>query len=403
MALKTAVRFFFLSLFHIIWGAGILPPAFGSDAGDRMAQQLFAAGTNPPMSVAAGNFLYQDTDQLSAFSSLLHDQTEKALARTAGVRLVSYNRLVELQFENMRSGSETRGAFPLDPGQTIKPMRIQGVQALVRGRYFVQPTNVVIHAELVMLETAGIISKAEVSMSGEEVSALRRLAAPEAMPINFAAGGKLPLMTPGMMPDMAPFNFAAGGKLPLLPLGMMPDMAPYNFWTGESNIFDVAYRLSSVPHDFGIEVVVEECKRRFAGGESINYRIRPQMACHVAVFDHEVDGSTVLLFPNSYQTNTLMPGGAYSEVPGYNRDYFCLRIGRPFGADVIQIIACTEKSALHMKMEQAAQTVPRSVVLAGVPRRALAEELRGIRFDAGAKVKWAETRLVLCTYPKAAQ
>jgi hypothetical protein len=93
------------------------------------------------------------------------------------------------------------------------------------------------------------------------------------------------------------------------------------------------------------------------------------------------------------------------EIPEYNTEGFYLRIGRPFGADVIQIIACTEDNALHRKLTQMAQETPKFLALPQVPRRLVVEEVNRIGRSAwgqarGAQPRWSEARLVVCTYPK---
>jgi hypothetical protein len=91
-------------------------------------------------------------------------------------------------------------------------------------------------------------------------------------------------------------------------------------------------------------------------GEELQYRIRSNRDCHVALLCHQSDGSTVVLFPNLWNPDSFMHGGTELLVPATGSD-FMIVVAPPFGQDSVELIACTERSAFHRMLSgRAAQT-----------------------------------------------
>jgi hypothetical protein len=329
--------------------------AVGADPYTQLAEQLSAPlGTNTQR-VGMGNFPYQDTEQLSKFSGVIRERLAAALAASDNVRLVLQSRIAILQKEGV-----FQGPAPLDPDTVAQPVNSSQLNALVRGRYYLKEGNVIIKPELLLLESGKVLPTAEVSLGSQRD------------------------VSPGWLGDA--------------------ELVPFNFEAGQKNILDVTTRSQRLRHDFSIDLAVKEAKRDFFEGDSISYYIQPKIACHVAVFDHQVDGSTVLLFPNAHNTNTLVEPQPSTEIPGVNASGFYLRIAEPFGADVIQIIACSRNSLLHQKLARLAHETPKKVALAMVSRDVIAEAIGSPRSQTIAgdqrQPQWTEARLVICTRPK---
>ena len=328
----------------------------GADPYTQLAEELTAPlGTNKPP-VGVGNFPYQDTEQLSKFSGVIRERLTATLATSGRIRLVLPSRIAALQKEGV-----FQGPAPLDPDVPPRPVNSPQLKALVRGRYYLRETNVIIKAELLLLESGKVLPTAEVSLGSQRD------------------------VSPGWLGEA--------------------ELVPFNFEVGQKNILDVLTRSREMRHDFPIALAVKEAKREFLEGDSVSYYIQPKVACHIAVFDHQVDGSTVLLFPNAHNTNTFIPPQVFTEIPGANASGFFLRIAEPFGADVIQIIACTKNSLLHQEMARLAQETPKKIALAMVPRGVIGEAIGNMRpratdGDAQFKPQWTEARLVICTRPK---
>ena len=120
-------------------------------------------------------------------------------------------------------------------------------------------------------------------------------------------------------------------------------------------------------------------KKTYVEGEKIQLIVRPEKDCYLAVFAHYSDRSTVLLFPNVYNNNTLVFGDQVVDIPGdygsTNKLGFKFEAGEPFGTDVIQVIACTKKKALYTLFELK-EPIPNSP-LATISRTNVIRGLRG--------------------------
>jgi len=54
--------------------------------------------------VGLGNFLYEDTELMSPFSSLLREELERALAETGKFKVITRSRLADLQDGRQAAG-----------------------------------------------------------------------------------------------------------------------------------------------------------------------------------------------------------------------------------------------------------------------------------------------------------
>jgi hypothetical protein len=70
--------------------------------------------------------------------------------------------------------------------------------------------------------------------------------------------------------------------------------------------------------------------------------------CHVAVFFYGADGSTMLLFPNAWNKETWILKDLLNDIPAKGYDY---RVAPPFGADLLQVVACSQASEFHTKVQ----------------------------------------------------
>jgi hypothetical protein len=137
-------------------------------------------------------------------------------------------------------------------------------------------------------------------------------------------------------------------------------------------------------------------------GETISYVIKPTADCHVAVFCHQSDGETVVLFPNSYSQDTLVKAGHTVAIPGIAKAGFEIVIGPPFGSDRVQVIACTRQSLLHsLALTEARKSAAKGQQFAVATR---GQALRGLidaplanasDSDPTRPIEWAETTLVV--------
>jgi hypothetical protein len=330
-----------------------------------LAQDLAGYVKQDPVEIGIGDFLYEDTALLSPFSSLLREELERALPKTGKFKVITRSRLADLQIEDR---FQTQQAF--EPGVTTRGLKISAVKALVRGRFYYKYPVVTVSAELVWLE-GGEVQKTKLTLPVETISTR-------------------------IWPDTKSKEEAMLANV----------VRPQQVAASVTNVLDVSSRLSKVPHDFPIQLVVNEGKRDFAEGETISYRVQSATACHIAILCHQVDGSTVMLFPNEYQRETWVAAGTGVTIPVAGKDNFQFKVQQPFGADVVQVIACTKRSALHQLIQQQAAQITKGMGVRGLDRGIVVEAVAGSLAggagsgDGAGPTRWAESHIVVCTYPK---
>jgi hypothetical protein len=182
-------------------------------------------------------------------------------------------------------------------------------------------------------------------------------------------------------------------------------MRPQNEDGSLKSIADVEARARKVPHDFDIRLVTADARQDYSAGEECRYRFSSSSDCHVAVLCHQVDGTSVVLFPNKWNQETWVPAGQVTDIPGAAKRGFQIIVSPPFGADVVQAVACTTRSALHRLIAEASSSAAPQQAFGVMPRavftRGLDDSLNSLDEPpngAGA-VRWSEVRLVVCTYP----
>jgi len=363
-------------------GDATIPPDLQQRFGDAcraLAEDLARDVPQPAIPIAVGNFLYEDTELMSPFSSRLREELERALADTGKFKIVTRDRLGDLQTEllfqdasRFKPGSKSAAGMPAQPAPKIAVSAIQGI---VRGRFYYTPLAVTIYAELASLAD-GTVRKAKIVLSAQTIAA-------HVLPAALSA--------------------QSSNALPTERLDAL--LQPQALAQSQSNLADVQRRIAKIAHDFKLQLIIKEAKGDFAGGEKISYRLWSATECHVAVFCHQVDGSTVVLFPNAYNRDTWLTADTRVDIPGMDKRGFEIIIGPPFGADVVQVIACTKASALHrMVSDLAAKTAPAATAYRSINRgmfvQGLTDSFAEPQEDQAGPAQWSEAHIVVCTYPK---
>lgn len=330
-----------------------------------IAQDLARYVDKSPFNVGVGNFLYENTEQMSAFSSLLRDELARVLPETGKFKVITRSRLADLQNEG-----KFKETTIFEPGTTNRPVKIKEIQGIVRGRFYYKYPDVTISAELVWLE-GGDIKNAKVKIPVKDI------------------GAKI---WPAAIKALTETQIASA-------------VEPQNVKKSTANIEDIESRIKKVPHDFALNLMILEGKRDFAQGETISYRVWASEPCHIALLCHQVDGSTVVLFPNGFCGSTWIPARKKVDIPGAARAGFEITITPPFGADVVQVIGCTKKSALHQMIEGCvAAEQMKGMAYRGISRgmvvQAVEDSLTESASDSSGPRRWAEAHIVVCTYPK---
>lgn len=90
----------------------------------------------------------------------------------------------------------------------------------------------------------------------------------------------------------------------------------------------------------------------FREGEAVAFRIQVGRGSYVAALFYGADGSTVLLFPNNWNREMFIPEDIEFDIPGGGPQAFTYQVSPPFGADLVQVVACTRESAFHRKVKE---------------------------------------------------
>jgi hypothetical protein len=327
----------------------------------ELAAQLARGLEGERIPVSVGSFRYENTELLSPFSALLQRELERALDGSGRFRVITRSHIADLEREGKFQ------AQMLEPGAKLVPVRIEGVKAIVRGTYHYAWPSVTVIAELAWPES-GEIRPAKVDIPVTEARAR-------------------------IWPDKPPSEAAAAATLK--PAGLTQSV---------ENVEDIEARAKKVPRDFGLELAVAGARRGFGEGERIAYRVRAARDCHVALFCHQVDKTTVVLFPNAHSRNTRIAAGTWVEIPGTDRPEFQIVVGAPYGADVVQAVACTRRSELHRLAESLAAAENKGGYR-GLTRGMYVEAVESALGQGGGgddtgPVQWSEAHIVVCTYPE---
>lgn len=198
-----------------------------------------------------------------------------------------------------------------------------------------------------------------------------------------------------------------------VPAGEEPSPIPQNTPSAEqplssgediSNLEYAQELFQAIPHDFQLDISIVEGKETFAEGEKLSFAFQSSRDTHVAIFNHQVDGSIVILFPNAWDQQTFIRANTIYYIPNREKgtDY-TVTVGPPFGDDVVQIIGCTQANEFHTLIQEIAgqnrSNIPftgtsRSVVTGGVTR-AVQQGLS----SADGTIQWSETSIILHTHP----
>ncbi len=384
-----------------------------SDPYAGLARQLagFAPKSSEPVKIAVGNFLYEDTALMSSFSSLLRHELERALAATGKFKIITRDRLKEFNEELMFQGASlfdpgpqsgagvsptqsSHGSAGILPANPPPKVAITAIRGIVRGRFYLKSRNLTIYTELAWLED-GAVNKAKTVIPAKTVGALIEPVV-KALPV-----APPPAPVPAAATPSVPASTTAQTGMSALPVSTI--IQPHNLAQSHANLADVERRVASVPRQFPVQVWVREARRDFVEGETISYRVWSERDCHVAVFCHQVDGSTVVLFPNRFNRDTALRGGQSVNIPGETKSGFQIVVRVPFGADVVQVIACTQASALHRKLrdyDYAAETAA-GTAYRGMTRGMFVQGLSDSLAEfANAPTLWSEAHVVVCTSPR---
>jgi len=245
--------------------------------------------------VAVGDFPCnnKDSEGMSTASRLIHDKIAEIVSDSDKIELVTRKKLSDLLNEKKLQSLDL-----LDPNTPAGEVQVKAIQAIVRGHYFFENLKYTVSMELVSL-----------------------------------SGGSVRMRT-----------FTIPSKL--IPTTDVYAMPP-NKTRSKRNAKFVNNVKEQIPTGkIKLDLWVKSGRTDFMEGEKISLKLRSDKTCHIAVFCHQVDENIIQIFPNSANTDTKIIKDKVYEVPGLEKDGFCIEIAEPFGGDIVQVIACTDKNEL---------------------------------------------------------
>jgi len=333
------------------------------DPFSKLADDLGKESSGEKVNIAVGSFNYENTDLQSPFSALLRDQLEIALGETGKFKVITRKGLADLQMEGKFQGKEI-----LEPGTGVEKVTIEGVKGIIRGNFYSHGDEVTIIAEIAWLE-GGEIKKAQVAIPSSKVKAK---------------------IWPNM-PDAS--NKSLEGAI-----------NPQNIKQSGENVESAKDRLAKIPKDFQVEIFTVDGKRAYAEKENISFRVRSTEECHIAVLCHQSDGTSVVLFPNRFCSNTQIPANKAIDIPGTHKSGFEIEIAPPFGSDVVEVIACSKATELHKQFSQfaakATDEQPYQTLTRGMAVKATDSALSSSKNGDASPLKWGQDSIVVSTFPK---
>ena len=323
---------------------------------------LSISSEKEPIRLGVGNFLYQDTEMMSPFSSKLREEIEMKLSQCNGIEVVARNRLSDLEEE---AQFQKEYDF-IEPGTKVDHLKINGIEGIVRGRFYVEGDHVVIYTEVAWLQ-----------------------------------GGKVDkTKTVCPLKDFASVVYPQGKKNEnhLKSEWIMPQ----NVETSQQGIEEVCQKnLLKTKHEIALKLRTNDGERIYKEGDTVSFRLKADRNCHIAVICHQSDGTSVVLFPNQWHKDTLIQADKTIEVPGAQKSGFEIEIGEPFGSDVVQVVACTDENALHREIKDMVSHTTDEDPYAATTRGMFVKQANAaIQKSQTGKTQWGEAHIIVSTYPK---
>lgn len=315
-----------------------------------------------PIRLGVGNFLYQDTEMMSPFSSKLREEMEMKLSQSKGIEVVTRDRISELEDE-----AQFQKEYGLvEPGTKVDKLTIKGIEGIVRGRFYVEGDSVVIYTEVAWLQ-----------------------------------GGKVDkTKTVCPLKDFASVVYPQGKKNESRLKSEW--IIPQNAENSQQGIEEVCHQnLLKTKHEIALKLRTSDGERIYREGDIVSFRLKADRDCHIAVICHQSDGTSVVLFPNQWHKDTLIQADKRIEVPGAQKSGFEIEIGEPFGSDVVQVVACTDANALHREIKDMVSQTTEQNPYASTTRGMFVKKANAaIQQSQTDKTEWGEAHIVVSTHPK---
>lgn len=337
-----------------------LSAAAEDDPFDKLAAQLTGSipKSTQPVNLCVGNFVYGDTAMMSQLSTVIREELENKLSSSDKVQIITRSNLDQLETEG-----EFQATDWVEPGTAIGKVTVLGVEGIVRGRFICDGKTVTLYTEIAWLK-GGRVTKGKTTWKLNEVAAK-------------------------VWPEKSTTQAEAL-------------VEPQNMEDSSATIEEVSNsKLLTIKQDIPLQLKTGSGERAFAEGEIIEFRVRSAKACHIAVICHQSDGTSVVLFPNKWHRDTLIPADRWINIPGTLKSGFEIEAAEPFGSDVVQVIACTNENALHQEIKGLASAATEDEPYPVTTRGMIVKKVKAAaKADVGKETLWGEKHIVVSTFPK---
>ncbi len=337
-----------------LFAFAVLLLAAGAFAGDpyadlvtRLEEQAKDKLARAELRVMVGDFpcANQGSEGISTVSRMLEDRLREALGTSKTLTVIGRKHL-----EKMVQEKELQSSNLIDP-HTIVKINVKGVDALLDGRYTHKEKTVSLSVTLSLLN------------GGEQVTVV------------------------GDVPQEVLRRAASKPQEAVTPQNREDFFQPQNIGNRKLNLNKLAQVNKNLANrKIKAEIWVEGGRNHFLGGEEIRYRVRVDRDCHIAIFCHQIDGTTSRLFPNRHNADTKVQKNRIITIPG-DKAGFKYRIGAPFGGDIVQIVACNNRAELATVSHR----------LEGVRGLDLKQDVFPKTPD---RILWGEQHILVYSYPK---
>ncbi|GEM_PF-2135433 len=168
-----------------------------------------------------------------------------------------------------------------------------------------------------------------------------------------------------------------------------------------SNLKEIEKISTDIKDVFKILITTQDMKNEYKAGDKIRFSVISEKDCHIAIFAHQSDGKSILIYPNRWSRNTWLSANKALSVPDPGRDRFDLTVGPPYGDDIIQVIACTSRNALINMIDGEIKKISEGQDFAVIQRGIIVSEINSPS-PAGTEgsKEWAENHIMISTFPK---
>lgn len=152
----------------------------------------------------------------------------------------------------------------------------------------------------------------------------------------------------------------------------------------------LASQLMNEKPSFLVGVKLNRPTCEYREGDTLTVQVTSEEDAYVYVLYQQADGQVFQVFPNKFQANNLVKARQSVRVPG-ETDLFRWTVGKPFGKEVVKVLATKEPVDVLSQPE----------LLKGRFNPVKKQDLKGVEVELGPDkpIRWAETDVVLHTFP----